>query len=73
MFIAFRKKSDVFNTFKKCKALVENQTRNKLSVLDQIMEVNTAARSLITTVHTMGFVDRRQFQEHHKKMVCQKE
>jgi len=37
------------------------------------MEVNTTTMSLIITVHTMGFVDKRQIQEHHKKMVCQKE
>ena len=37
-----------------------------------IMEVNTAAKSLIVIVHTMGFVERRQSLEHHKKMVCQK-
>ena len=37
------------------------------------MEVNTVARSLIVIVHTMGFVERRQFLEHHKKMACQKD
>jgi hypothetical protein len=42
------------------------------SVSNQTMEVNIAARSLMIIVHTMGFVERRQFQEHHKKMVCQK-
>jgi hypothetical protein len=36
------------------------------------MEVNIAARSLIITVHTMGFVERRQFQEHHRKMMSDK-
>jgi hypothetical protein len=36
------------------------------------MEVNIETRSLIINVHTMGFIERRQFQEHHKKMVCQK-
>jgi hypothetical protein len=37
------------------------------------MEVNIEARSLMIIVHTMGFVERRQFQEHHKKMVCRKD
>ena len=32
-FISFRKKFDVFNTFKKWKALVENETRKKLKCL----------------------------------------
>ena len=32
-FIAFRKKSNVFNTFKKWKALVENETGKKLKCL----------------------------------------
>jgi hypothetical protein len=36
------------------------------------MVVNIAVGSLIINVHTMGFIERRQFQEHHKKMVCQK-
>jgi hypothetical protein len=43
-----------------------------LSVLDHKMEVNILARSLMNNVHTMGFVERRQYHEHHKKMVCQK-
>jgi hypothetical protein len=37
------------------------------------MEVNIAARSLMITVHTMGFVERRQFQEHHKKWCVRKD
>ena len=41
-----------------------------LNVSDLIMEVNTAGRSFIVIVHTMGFVERRQFLEHCKKMVC---
>jgi hypothetical protein len=30
--------------------------------------VNTVARSLIVIVYTMRFIERMQFQEHHKKM-----
>ena len=67
-----RHKSDVFDTFKKWKDLVENETGKRLNVLDLIMEASTATRSLIVTVHTMGFVERRQSLEHSKKMVCQK-
>jgi hypothetical protein len=36
------------------------------------MEANIVEKSLIVTVHTMRFIERRQFQEHHKKMVRQK-
>ena len=36
------------------------------------MEVNNAARSLIFNVHTMGFIERRQSLEHHKKMVSKR-
>ena len=42
------------------------------NVSDLIMELSTVARSLTVTVHTMGFTKRRQYQEHHKKMVCHK-
>jgi hypothetical protein len=37
------------------------------------MEVNIAARSFVIIFHTMGFIERRQFQKHHKKMVCRKD
>jgi hypothetical protein len=37
------------------------------------MEVNIVVKSLMITFHTMGFVERIQFQEHHKKIVCQKD
>jgi len=36
------------------------------------MELNIAAKSLIGIVQRMEFAERRQFQEHHKKMMCQK-
>jgi hypothetical protein len=36
------------------------------------MEVNIATRILMIIVHKMGFVERKQFQEHHKKIVSQK-
>jgi hypothetical protein len=36
------------------------------------MEVNIAAKRLMIIVHTMGFIERKQFEEHHKKMACQK-
>ena len=36
------------------------------------MELSTTARSLIVTVHTMGFTERRQSLEHHKKMVSER-
>ena len=62
----------MFDTSKKWKALVENETGKNLIVSNLIMEVSTAARSLIVTVHTMGFIERRQSHVHHKKMVCQK-
>ena len=67
-----RQKFDVFDTFKKWKALVENETRKRLKCSALIMEVSTAIRSLTVTVHTMGFAERTQSLEHHKKMVCQK-
>ena len=51
-----RKKSDVFDTFKKWKYLANNETRNKLKCLKFDMEVNTAARILIVIVHTMVLV-----------------
>ena len=49
--------------------MVEIEIGKTLSVLDQKIEVNIAAKSLIGTVQSMEFVERRQFQEHHKKMV----
>ena len=64
-----RHKSNVFDTFKKWKYFIENETGKRLKCL---MEVNTAARSLTVTVHTMGFAERRQSMEHPKKMVCHK-
>lgn len=67
-----RNKSDVFNTFKKWEALVENETGKRLKCLRSDNEVNIAAKSLIGIVQRMEFTERRQFQEHHKKMVCQK-
>jgi hypothetical protein len=42
------------------------------SVSDQTMGVNIAASILMITSHTMGFIERRKFQEHHRKMVCHK-
>jgi len=36
------------------------------------MEVNIEATSLIGTIQNMEFIERRQFEEHHKEMVCQK-
>ena len=36
------------------------------------MEVNIAAKILIGTVQSMEFAERRQFQEHHKKMVSER-
>jgi hypothetical protein len=68
-----RQKSDFFDTFKKWKTLVENGTGKRLKCLiSNNGYVNIATRSLMIIVHTMGFVERRQFQEHHKKMVSQK-
>ena len=46
--------------------------RKDWSVLDITMEVDTAANILIVIIHTMGFIERRQYQEHHKKMVFKK-
>jgi hypothetical protein len=67
-----RQKYDVFDTFKKWKALVENEIGKRLKCLRSDNGGNIAARSSMIIVHTMGFIERRQFQEHHKKMVCQK-
>ena len=58
-------------TFKKWKSLVENEIGKWLKCHNLIMEANTAIISFIVTVHTMGFVETRQLQEHHKKMVCE--
>jgi hypothetical protein len=68
-----RQKSDVFDTFKKWKSLVENETGKSLKCLrsDNGGEYYVS-RSLMITIHTMGFIERRQFHKHHKKMVCQK-
>jgi hypothetical protein len=56
-----RQKYDVFDTFKKWKYFVENETGKRLSVLGHKMEVNIAARNLMIIVNTMGFIERRQF------------
>ena len=70
---SIRQKYVVFDTFKKWKSLDENETGKMLkTVSDLIMEVNTTTRSLIVTVHTMGFTERRKPLEHYKKMVCHK-
>ena len=58
-FIALKKKYNVFYTFDKGKSFIENEIRKSCSVLDQIMELNIVAMSLITIVHAMGFVRRR--------------
>ena len=51
-------KNLVFDTFKKWKSLAENETGKRLKCLNLIMEVNNTARSLIVTVHTIGFIER---------------
>ena len=55
-----RHKSDVFDSFKKWKDLVEMRQEIFLNVSDMIMEVNISASSLIVTIYTMGFIERRQ-------------
>jgi hypothetical protein len=60
-FIAFRKNLMFLILLRNGKLWLRMRQERNSSVLDKIMEVNTAARSLITTVHTMGFVDKRQF------------
>jgi hypothetical protein len=68
-----QQKSVVFYTFKKWKDLVENKTRKRLKCLRSDNGGEYCKRILMIIVHIMGFVERRQFQEHHKKMVCWKE
>ena len=71
-FIAFDKKLMFLVLLRNGKLWLKMRQEKGLSVSDHTLEVNIAARSLMITIHTMGFIERRQFQEHHKKMVCQK-
>ena len=65
-------KSDVFDTFKKWNDLVENETGKRLKFLKSD-NGGEYCRKEFDIVQRMEFIERRQFQEHHKKMVCQKE
>ena len=71
-FIAFDKNLMFFDTFKKWKALVENETGKNLKCLRSDNGGEYCSKEFMITIHTMGFIERRQFHEHHKKMVCQK-
>ena len=65
-------KYDVFNIFKKWKALVEIETGKKLKCLRSDNRGEYCSKEFDRYCSEHGFVERRQFQEHHKKMVCQK-
>ena len=60
-FIAFRKGMLFIILLGNGKLWLRMREERSLSVLDYIMEVNTLAMSLITTIHTMGFIESRQF------------
>ena len=49
----------MFATFNKFKSLVENETRKRLKCIIYDNGGDIAARSLIVTVDTMGFIERR--------------
>jgi hypothetical protein len=68
-FIAFKRKLMSLTLLGNGKIWSRMRWEKYLSVSDQTMEENTAARSLKIIVDTMGFVERIKFQEHHKKMV----
>ena len=63
-FIAFDKNPMFFILLRNGNLWLRMRQEKGLSVSDQKMEVNIATRSFIITVHTMGFVERKQFQEH---------
>jgi transposase InsO family protein len=67
-----RQKFNVFDTFKKSKALVENETRKRLKCLRSDNGGEYCSKDFDDYCSYHGIVERRQFQEHHKKMVCQK-
>jgi hypothetical protein len=69
-FIAFDKNLMFLKLLRNGKLWLRMRQKKGQSVSDQKMEMNTTARSLMIIVHTMAFVQRKQFQEHHKKMVC---
>lgn len=52
-------KSDVFETFKKWRVVVENEIGVNLSTSGQIMEVNIAARNLKIIVQRIGLGERK--------------
>ena len=58
-FIAFKKSLTFFILLRNRKLWLRMRWERRWSVLDQIMEVNIVAMSLINIVHTMGFVERR--------------
>ena len=65
-----KEKSNVFETFKKWKALVENEIGKKLKCLrsDNGGEFTTSPLKIIVLL--MELEGKRLFQELHKKMVC---
>jgi hypothetical protein len=71
-FIAFDKNLMFLIIFKKWKALVENETRKSLKCLRSDNGGEYCGKEFDDYCSYHGFVERRQFDEHHKKMVCQK-
>jgi len=67
-----RNKSDVFDTFNKWKALVENEIGKRLKCLRSKNGGEYCSKEFDRYFQRMVSIGRRQFQEHHKKMVCQK-
>ena len=68
-----KKKYDVFATFKKWKYLVENEAGKRLKCLIYDNGVEYYSKEFDSYCSYNGFIERRQFKEHHKKMVHQKE
>ena len=60
-FITFRKHLTFLILLRNGKLWLRMRHERNCSVLDHIMEVNTATMSLITIVDTMGFIYKRQF------------
>jgi hypothetical protein len=58
-FIAFGKKYDVFDTFKKWKAFVENETGKRLNCLRLDNRGEYYNKEFDNYIHTMGLVERR--------------
>ena len=71
-FIVFRINLMYLILLRNKKLWLRLRQERSLSVSDQTMEVNIAAKILIGIFQSMEFVERRQFQENHKKMVCEK-